>query len=101
MLSPVSQAGLPPVSRRLAIGFKPPASSRELPTDLEPKIFGHNLSDLASFRELATRVQQLALRLRSLRPSNRAKAVGGALKLAGMPRSAVEVARVHRSDMKN
>jgi hypothetical protein len=58
----------------------------------------HNLGDLASSRELATRAQQLALRLRSLRPSSRAKAIGGALKLAGMLRSAVEVARAHRSD---
>jgi hypothetical protein len=54
----------------------------------------HNLGDLAS-----SRAQQLALRLRSLRPSSRAKAIGGALKLARMLRSAVEVARAHRSDI--
>jgi hypothetical protein len=46
--------------------------------------------------ELATRAQQLALRLRSLRPSNRARAIAGALKIAEMLRSALEVARTHR-----
>ncbi|MCC6004325.1 MAG: hypothetical protein LM590_08285 [Thermofilum sp.] len=46
--------------------------------------------------ELAGRAQQLALRLRSLRPNNRARAVAGALKLVEMLRSAVEVARTHR-----
>jgi hypothetical protein len=38
--------------------------------------------------ELAGRAQQLALRLRSLRPSNRARATAGALKLVEMLRSA-------------
>ena len=42
-------------------------------------------------------MQQLALRLRSLRPSSRAKAIGGALKLAGLLRSAVEVARAQEA----
>jgi len=46
--------------------------------------------------ELAGRAQQLALRLRSVRPNNRAKAIGGALKLVEILRSAVEVARTHR-----
>jgi hypothetical protein len=46
--------------------------------------------------ELAGRAQQLALRLRSLRPSNRARAVAGALKLVEMLRSAIEVAISHR-----
>ena len=46
--------------------------------------------------ELAGRAQQLALRLRSLRPGNRARAKVGALKLVEMLRSAVEVARTHR-----
>jgi hypothetical protein len=49
--------------------------------------------------ELATRAQQLTLRLRSLRPSNRARAVAGVLKLVEMLRSAVEVARAHRSEI--
>jgi hypothetical protein len=49
--------------------------------------------------ELAGRAQQLALRLRSLRPGNRARAQAGALKLAGMLRSAVEVARAHRGEV--
>jgi hypothetical protein len=46
--------------------------------------------------ELVGRAQQLALRLRSLRPNNRAKAIGAALKLVEMLRSAIEVARAHR-----
>jgi hypothetical protein len=46
--------------------------------------------------ELAGRAQQLALRLRSVRPNNRARARAGALKLVEMLRSAVEVAGVHR-----
>ena len=46
--------------------------------------------------ELIGRAQQLALRLRSLRPSSRARALAGALKLVEMLRSAVEVARTHR-----
>jgi hypothetical protein len=50
--------------------------------------------------ELVGRAQQLALRLRSLRPGNRARATAGALKLAGMLRSAVEVARTHRGEIK-
>jgi hypothetical protein len=37
--------------------------------------------------------------LRSLRPSNRAKALAGALKLAEMLRSAIDVARAHRGDI--
>jgi hypothetical protein len=49
--------------------------------------------------ELAGRAQQLALRLRSVRPNNRARALAGALKLAGMLRSAVEVARAHRGEI--
>jgi hypothetical protein len=49
--------------------------------------------------ELAGRAQQLALRLRSVRPNNRAKAIGGALKLVEMLRSAVEVARAHRGEI--
>ncbi len=49
--------------------------------------------------ELAGRAQQLALRLRSLRPGNRAKARAGALKLVEMLRSAVEVARAHRGEI--
>jgi hypothetical protein len=49
--------------------------------------------------ELAGRAQQLALRLRSLRPSNRARAKAGALKLVEMLRSAVEVARAHRGEI--
>jgi hypothetical protein len=49
--------------------------------------------------ELVGRAQQLALRLRSVRPNNRAKAIGGALKLVEMLRSAVEVARAHRGDI--
>jgi hypothetical protein len=49
--------------------------------------------------ELAGRAQQLALRLRSLRPSSRARAKAGALKHAEMLRSAFEVARAHRGDI--
>jgi hypothetical protein len=49
--------------------------------------------------ELVGRAQQLALRLRSLRPGNRARALAGALKLARMLRSAVEVARAHRGEI--
>jgi hypothetical protein len=49
--------------------------------------------------ELAGRAQQLALRLRSVRPNNRARALAGALKLAGMLRSAVEIAGAHRGEI--
>jgi hypothetical protein len=49
--------------------------------------------------ELAGRAQQLALRLRSVRSNSRARARAGALKLAEMLRSAVEVARVHRGEV--
>jgi hypothetical protein len=49
--------------------------------------------------ELAGRAQQLALRLRSVRPSNRARATAGALKHAEMLRSALEVARAHRGEI--
>jgi hypothetical protein len=49
--------------------------------------------------ELAGRVQQLALKLRSLRPGSRARALAGALKLLEMLRSAIEVARAHRSEI--
>jgi hypothetical protein len=49
--------------------------------------------------ELAGRAQQLALRLRSLRPGSRARAIAGALKFLEMLRSAVEVARAHRGDI--
>jgi len=49
--------------------------------------------------ELIGRAQQLALRLRSLRPSSRARALAGALKLVEMLRSAVEVARTHRGEI--
>jgi hypothetical protein len=49
--------------------------------------------------ELVGRAQQLALRLRSLRPGNRAKAIGGALKHAEMLRSAIEVTRAHRGEI--
>jgi hypothetical protein len=49
--------------------------------------------------ELVGRAQQLALRLRSLRPGNRARALAGALKHAEMLRSAIEVARAHRGDI--
>jgi len=49
--------------------------------------------------ELAGRAQQLALRLRSLRPGNRARAATGALKLVEMLRSAIEVARAHRGEI--
>jgi hypothetical protein len=49
--------------------------------------------------ELVGRAQQLALRLRSLRPSSRARALAGALKLAEMLRSAVEVAGAHRGEI--
>ncbi len=49
--------------------------------------------------ELAGRAQQLALRLRSLRPNNRARARAGALKLVEMLRSATEVVRAHRGEI--
>jgi hypothetical protein len=49
--------------------------------------------------ELATRAQQLALRLKSPRPGNRARVVAGALKHAEMLRSALEVARAHRGEI--
>jgi hypothetical protein len=49
--------------------------------------------------DLSGRAQHLALRLRSLRPGNRARAVAGALKHAEMLRSAVEVARAHRGEI--
>jgi hypothetical protein len=45
------------------------------------------------------RAQQLALRLRSLRPNNRAGALAGALKLVEMLRSAIEVTRSHRGEI--
>jgi len=49
--------------------------------------------------ELAGRAQQLALRLRSVRPGSRARAVAGALKLVEMLRSALEVAGAHRGEL--
>jgi hypothetical protein len=49
--------------------------------------------------ELVGRAQQLTLRLRSLRPSNRARALAGALKLVEMLRSAIEVTRTHRGEI--
>jgi hypothetical protein len=49
--------------------------------------------------ELVGRVEQLALKLRSLRPGSRARALAGALKLFEMLRSAVEVARAHRGEI--
>jgi hypothetical protein len=49
--------------------------------------------------ELVDRAKQLAVRLRSLRPNNRARAVGGALKLVEMLRSALDVARSHRDEI--
>jgi hypothetical protein len=49
--------------------------------------------------ELAGRAQQLALRLRSVRPGSRARAVAEALKLAEMLRSALEVAGAHRGEI--
>jgi hypothetical protein len=49
--------------------------------------------------ELAGRAQQLTVRLRSVRPNNRARALTGALKHAEMLRSAVEVARAHRGEI--
>jgi hypothetical protein len=49
--------------------------------------------------ELTGRAQQLALKLRSQRPGNRARAKAGALKLVEMLRSAVEVARAHRGEI--
>jgi hypothetical protein len=49
--------------------------------------------------ELAGRAQQLALRLRSLRPNNRARALAGALKLVDMLRSALDIARSHRGEI--
>ena len=49
--------------------------------------------------ELAGRAEQLALRLRSLRPGNRARARAGALKLVEMLRSAIEVTRTHRGEI--
>jgi hypothetical protein len=53
----------------------------------------------SSSRELATRAQQLALRLRSVRPGNRARVATGALKLVEMLRSAIEVTRTHRGEI--
>jgi hypothetical protein len=50
--------------------------------------------------DLAGRAQQLALRLRSLRPGNRVRALAGALKLVETLRSAIEVARTHRGEIK-
>jgi hypothetical protein len=49
--------------------------------------------------ELAGRAQQLALRPRSLRPNNRARALAGALKLVDMLRSALDIARSHRGEI--
>jgi hypothetical protein len=49
--------------------------------------------------ELAGRAQQLALRLRSLRPNNRARALAGALKLVDMLRSVLDIARSHRGEI--
>jgi hypothetical protein len=49
--------------------------------------------------ELAGRAQQLALRLRSVRPNNRAKALAVALKHVETLRSAIEVARTHRGEI--
>jgi hypothetical protein len=49
--------------------------------------------------ELAGRAQQLTVRLRSLRPGNRARSLAGALKHVEMLRSAVEVARAHRGEI--
>jgi hypothetical protein len=49
--------------------------------------------------ELVDRAQQLALRLRSLRPNNRARALAGALKLVEMLRSAIKVVRSHRGEI--
>jgi hypothetical protein len=49
--------------------------------------------------ELTGRAQQLALRLRSVRPNNRARATTGALKLIEMLRLAVEVARTHKGEI--
>jgi hypothetical protein len=49
--------------------------------------------------ELVGKAQQLALRLRSVRPNNRARAATGALKLVEMLRSATEVARTHRGEI--
>ncbi len=54
---------------------------------------------MEAVEELVSRAQQLALRLRSVRPGNRARALAGALKLAEMLRSAVEVARAHRGEI--
>jgi hypothetical protein len=49
--------------------------------------------------ELVGRAQQLALRLRSVRPNSRARALAGALKHAEMLRSAIEVAISHRGEI--
>jgi hypothetical protein len=49
--------------------------------------------------ELVDRAQQLALRLRSLRPGSRARTLAGALKLVEMLRSTLDVARAHRGDI--
>jgi hypothetical protein len=49
--------------------------------------------------ELAGRAQQLALRLRSLRPGNRVRATAEALKLIELLRSALDAARAHRGDI--
>jgi hypothetical protein len=49
--------------------------------------------------ELVGRAQQLTVRLRSLRPNNRARVRAGALKHVEMLRSALEVARAHRGEI--
>jgi hypothetical protein len=49
--------------------------------------------------DLAGRAEQLALKLRSVRPGSRARATAGALKLSDMLRSALEVARAHRGEI--
>ncbi len=61
--------------------------------DLVRRAFEETVEDLAG------RAQQLALRLRSLRPGNRARAKAGALKLAEMLRSALDVARARRGEI--
>jgi hypothetical protein len=52
-----------------------------------------------AIEELVGRAQQLALRLKSPRPGNRARAVAGVLKHAEILRSALEVARAHRGEI--
>jgi hypothetical protein len=54
---------------------------------------------MEAVEELVGRAQQLALRLRSVRPNNRARAAAGALKLVEMLRSAIEVARAHGGEI--